>query len=131
MIIRLPGLFGEGLKKNLVFDLLNNSTSEFTHMDSVFQMYYLANLWKDIGIAINNDIKLLNIATEPLTTKEIAKECFGLDFRNITSNPPANYRVQSKYGRYFGNKDPFLYNKSEVLEDLKKFITLYKSKNNK
>lgn len=129
LIIRLPGLFGEGIKKNLIFDLLNTNKSEFTHLDSVFQMYYLANLWKDINIAIKHNIKLLNIATEPISTKEIAQKCFNLDFNNKTNNPPANYNIHSKYGKIFGKNNDFLYTKNEVIQDLKEFITLYKSKN--
>lgn len=129
LIIRLPGLFGEGIKKNLIFDLLNTNQSEFTHLDSVFQMYYLANLWKDINIAIENKIKLLNIATEPISTKEIAQECFNLDFKNKTDNPPVNYNIHSKYCKIFGKDKYYLYTKNEVIHDLKKFIFLYKSKN--
>jgi len=129
MIIRLPGLFGEGIKKNLIFDLLNSNKSEFTHMDSVFQMYYLANLWKDINIAIKNKIKLLNIATEPISTKEIVLDCFNIDFKNITPNPPANYNIISKYSKLYGNDENYLYSKELVIKDLKEFISLYKTQN--
>ena len=48
-IVRLPGLFGEGLKKNVIYDLLNDNCLEMINTKSSFQYYYLKYLWKDIG----------------------------------------------------------------------------------
>ena len=47
-IVRLPAIYGDNIKKNFVFDLLNSHCLEWTHKDSVFQYYHLKNLWRDI-----------------------------------------------------------------------------------
>ena len=35
-IIRLPGLVGNGLKKNVIYDFINNNCLEMIHCDSIF-----------------------------------------------------------------------------------------------
>jgi len=96
LIIRLPALFGPGLKKNIIFDFLNNNCLDLIHKDSQFQFYDLANLWKDIQIALQNQIQILNITSEPICVSEIAKECFNIEFTNVTSNPPAKYDIEKR-----------------------------------
>jgi nucleoside-diphosphate-sugar epimerase len=49
-ILRLPGLFGPGLKKNLVFDLLNENRLDLVHQNGQFQFYDLANIGRDVQI---------------------------------------------------------------------------------
>ena len=52
-IIRLPGLFGPGLKKNIIFDAINNNLSEINTL-SIFQWYDITDLYKDIIKYENN-----------------------------------------------------------------------------
>ena len=70
-IIRLPALFGKGLKKNIIFDLINNNQIENIPLNSSFQWYNIDRLKNDIDIVINNNIKICNLFTEPIETKEI------------------------------------------------------------
>jgi nucleoside-diphosphate-sugar epimerase len=58
LIIRLPGLFGQGLKKNIIFDLHNNKDCTHVNNNAVFQFYNLSNLSNDIKISYYN-IKIL------------------------------------------------------------------------
>ena len=81
---------------------------------------------KDILIALNNKLKILNIATEPLKVKELYKKAFSLELDN---SPPSEFKydMRTKYAKFFGKKLDYVYNKTEILDDLKKFKEEYES----
>lgn len=114
LTIRLPALFGKGLKKNFVYDILNDNCLELTHRDSKFQLYYIKHLWKDINWALSKNISLLNITSSPMTAKDIAN-VLGVYF-NYTDAPVVNYDVKSLYKRY---------SKYHVIKDLKEYETCH------
>ena len=60
-IVRLPALFGNGLKKNIIYDLINNNQLNNIQINSFFQWYDLNWLKYDIDIVLNNDIKIFNL----------------------------------------------------------------------
>ena len=127
-IVRLPGLFGDGLKKNVIFDLINDNNVEKIHADGVYQYYNLANIWHDIQIAVENKLTLVNFATEPVSTKEVAEYAFGLKFDNQPADiKPAVWDMRSKYAAVYGGKDGYLYSKQQELEDIKKFVNKIRS----
>ncbi|BCJ87791.1 NAD-dependent epimerase/dehydratase family protein [Effusibacillus dendaii] len=122
LTIRLPGLFGTGLKKNFIYDLLNNNCLHLTHYESAFQFYNLKNLWKDIQIALENNLEIVNFATEPVTAKEVALNCFGVDFSNVTEKPSVYYDMRSKFSNLFGEDLNYMCSKQHVLEQIKQFV---------
>jgi sugar phosphate isomerase/epimerase len=72
-IVRLPALFGKGLKKNIIYDLINNHELHNISPLTSFQWYDLNWLKKDIDIIVKNDIKICNLFTEPVNTIDILK----------------------------------------------------------
>ena len=121
LVIRLPGLFGSGLKKNVIFDLLHGKT-ENASPESLLQFYNLNYIWADVTKALNNNLQTLNIATEPITLKDLAKTIFNLNLEQSTT-PPAQYDMHTKNAPLWGIIDkPYLYSQDKVLEDLKKFV---------
>lgn len=129
LIVRLPGLFGEGLKKNVIFDLLHNNNVDKIHHAGSFQYYNLANIWTDIQVALDADLKLINFATEPVRTDEIAKACFGIDFKNVPEGVQAgSYDMKTKYASVYGKSGDYIYTKQEVLADIKAFVAKEKSR---
>src|SRR3954465_333998 len=50
LVVRLPGLYGEGLKKNVIHDLLHDDHQEVIHADSAYQFYGLQRLWADVQV---------------------------------------------------------------------------------
>lgn len=122
-IVRLPGLYGKGLKKNVIFDLLNNNNLDKVHKDGVYQYYDLSHLWKDINIALDNNLELVNMATPPISTEEVANKCFMIEFSNAPKDlKPAYWDMQSKYSSIYGGQENYLYTKEQELAGIKSFV---------
>jgi len=124
-IIRLPALYGNHLKKNVLFDLLNKQHLEKINTKSTYQFYNLENLSNDIDIALKNDIKLLNISTAPLKLEELISNCFNFKLKNEEDNPLRSEDMLSKFDSIYNKNNGYLYSKEEVLKDLKMFIKNY------
>lgn len=124
-IVRLPGLFGKGLKKNIIFDLLNDNCLDMINPASSFQYYYLKNLWKDIQTAVDNNIRLINLFTEPIATSEILQTCFSA--KKVGANPSKemHYNLCTQHADLFGKTGPYIYDKKEVLQQIIEFVEQY------
>jgi nucleoside-diphosphate-sugar epimerase len=117
-IVRLPGLFGDGLKKNVIYDLLHSNRLDLINARSVFQFYSLDRLWRDIERTLAEGISLVNFATEPTNVKDLAREGFGIHFVNRAAPPPAaRYDMRSVHARKFGGARGYLYDKRSVLDE--------------
>lgn len=123
-IVRLPGLFGNGLKKNVIYDLMHKNMIEKIHHAGTYQYYNLGNIWQDISIALENELALVNFATEPVRTDEVADYCFGI--KNFDQEPegtkPAFWDMHSKHAELFGGRVPYLYDKQQILDGIKAFV---------
>ncbi len=129
IIVRLPGLYGDGIKKNVIFDLLHNNQLDKIHRDGVYQYYNLDNIWRDIEIALKHGLSLLNLATPPVSTEEVAKEAFGMEFTNLPENvTPAIFDVRTKYAKIFGAEDDYICSKEQELSEIRNFVRRYKGK---
>ena len=126
LIVRLPGLFGNGIKKNVIFDLLNDNCLDMINPDSAFQYYDLANLSDDIEWAEKQGIRLLNLFTEPVATRDIIDRFFPGKKVGGNTSAPVFYDMHTKYAPLRGKKEGYLYSAQEVLEQLQKFIENYK-----
>jgi len=130
-IVRLPGLFGDGLKKNVIYDLLNDNCLEMINIKSSYQYYYLKYLWKDIQVAMNNNIKLINLFTEPISTEEICTTFFPLKKIGEKAIPAGHYDLRTKYARNWNNGGQYIYTKEEMMQQLAEFINVSKNQENK
>ena len=125
-IIRLPALFGKGLKKNVIFDLLNDNCLENINIDSSFQYYYLKNIQYDIDIAIKNNLYSVNLFTEPIETRTIVEEFFPQ--KRLLSKPDLaiHYNLKTKFDSIYGGERGYIRSRKQVLLDLEDFITIYR-----
>lgn len=122
-IIRLPGIFGPGIKKNIIYDLLHHDYARLIHQESIVQFYDLKNIWKDISVVRGHNLPLVNFGTKPVSIQRIAQECFDYDYRCEPDQAPVHDDMQTKYGTLWQKKIPYLYDTIEVLADLKSFVT--------
>lgn len=97
VIVRLPGLYGTGLKKNFIFDLLHGNTLELTDYRSTFQFYDMSRLWRDLKLVTAAGVPLINFATEHVTAGEVARRSFGISFSNLTSKGPVHYDMRTQF----------------------------------
>ena len=176
LIIRLPGLFGDNLKKNFIYDLIHvipsmlseskykelcvisnlisknyekseggfykcNSLDQnekkelkkeflncgfsslnFTDSRGKFQFYNLAYLYDHIKIALNNNIRIMNMATEPIDVSAIYHELYHEEFMNILDKPIPNYNFKTIYSELYGGRDGYIFNKDQVMSDIMQYI---------
>jgi nucleoside-diphosphate-sugar epimerase len=121
-IIRLPGLFGRGLKKNIIYDFLHQNAVDTINADSVFQFYHLETLWADIQRVRERGLRLVNFATEPTSVREISREVFGRVFENAGSGAPARYDFRTRHADVFGRTGGYIRTRAEVLEGMRRFV---------
>lgn len=121
LIVRLPGLVGPGLRKNVIFDFLNNNNLHAIESRGVFQFYPMTNLWYDIQIALNAGLRLVHLTAEPVSVAEISAAGFGKPFNQTLANPPASYDLQSKYAAMFGGHGDYQYSKRETIQAVRAY----------
>ncbi|NOT10841.1 MAG: NAD(P)-dependent oxidoreductase [Methylococcaceae bacterium] len=121
LIVRLPGLVGPGLRKNVIFDFLNDNNLHAIDSRGVFQFYPMVNLWYDIQTALNAGLKLIHLTAEPISVAEVAREGFGLSFDQFLSNAPAIYDMQSRYADIFGGDGKYQYSKRETIQAIRAY----------
>jgi nucleoside-diphosphate-sugar epimerase len=116
LIVRLPALVGAGLRKNVLFDLLNDNALDAIDCRSIYQFYPVANLWRDIEIALASDLRVLHLTAEPLSVTEVAREGFGCEFTRTGAGPPARYDFRSRNAACFGARGNYQYTREQSLE---------------
>jgi nucleoside-diphosphate-sugar epimerase len=121
VVLRLPGLFGVGLRKNIVYDLLHDNQVEKINPESVYQYYNLDYLWDDVQVALRHGLRLVHFATEPVSTAEVAETAFNRTLPPL-AQAPARYDFRSRYAALFGGRGGYLYTKEQVLGDLRRFV---------
>ncbi|WP_332765818.1 pyridine nucleotide transhydrogenase [Pseudomonas koreensis] len=115
LIVRLPGLVGPGLRKNVIFDFLNDNNLRAIDSRGVFQFYPMINLWFDIQLALEAGIKLVHLTAQPVSVAAIAKDGFAREFANALDNPVGFYDMQTKYAHVFGGEGRYQYSVRETL----------------
>ena len=123
LIIRLPGLFAPNLKKNLVFDLINKREDQYSNVDaeSQFQFFDITQISKVITIALENQLSMLNIATEPLLAQEIA-DIFKVQLS--TGKKKLNYQMKSNHESLFRGENGYLFSKEETIQGISDLQTM-------
>jgi len=120
-IVRLPGLFGAGLKKNLIFDMMNNRPIDGFDARSSFQFYNLARLAKDLEAIRNSVPGTYNIAIEPVRVADVVETITGTAYSHQTDAPPIHYDMRSHRTDVWGKSGDYIMKADEVMNDIKAF----------
>lgn len=115
LIVRLPGLVGPGLRKNVIFDFQNDNNLQVIDSRGVFQFYPMVNLWYDIQTALRVGLKLVHLTAEPISVAEVSEQGFGKPFSQPQDNPLAIYDFCTRHAGLFGATGHYQYNRRETL----------------
>jgi len=115
LIVRLPGLVGPGLRKNVIFDFLNDNNLSAIESRGVFQFYPMTNLWYDIQCALDAGLSLLHLTAAPVSVADIALHGFGKAFDHTLPPPPASYDFRTRHAALFGGSGAYQYSARETV----------------
>lgn len=104
-----------------IFKKVGFSALNFTDSRGVFQYYNLKYLYENIQTAIENNVRVLNIATEPIVISRLHKELTGEDFVNEVAKNVPHYDFRTKHSALFGRNDGYIQSADFVYADIKKF----------
>ena len=116
LIVRLPGLVGPGLRKNVIFDFLNDNNLQAIDSRGVFQFYPMVNLWYDIQLALHAGLKLVHLTAAPISVADVSLGGFGQTFDTTLGNPIGFYDMQTRHASVFGASGRYQYSARETLQ---------------
>jgi hypothetical protein len=122
MIVRLPGLFGPGLKKNALYDLLNDHLVDAIDPRAVYQFYDVRRLAIDLQRFEAADLSLINVATEPIAIDLVAHEIFGRTLSPRTEGTAARYDFRSRHASILGGENGYLQSAESVLTEMRDWV---------
>lgn len=122
-IVRLPALFGAGLKKNAIYDLMHDNRLQVINGASVFQWYPLERLGEDLELVRERHLGVVNLATEPLSMEEIRARFFPSSQIGAEAAPVARYDMRTIHEAEFGGENGYILDREGVLAALDRFIT--------
>ncbi|MDX7952952.1 NAD-dependent epimerase/dehydratase family protein [Lichenihabitans sp. Uapishka_5] len=127
LIARLPALFGPGLKKNVVFDLLHGNQTDKINLRTRFQWYPLDRLADDLQIAGRAGLRVVNLFPEPIETGYIVETLFPHAQIGPSISPAPFYDLRTRHAGLFGGQDGYIMDQASVLDAMRRFVTAVRS----
>ena len=118
-IIRLPELFGVGMKKNVLYDILNDNMIFNVNVNTVYQWYPLHWLWEDMDRYRSVDGNIVNLYPEPIETSDIVHMFFPEKEEKLKYGDRIFYNQSSKHTH-------LKHRQITVLKEMELFISAYK-----
>jgi hypothetical protein len=122
-IVRLPGLVGQGLKKNVIYDIKHGKPTSGVPINSVFQFYPMSRLERDLKIVLKLESGYFHFAVEPISMLEICQE-FGLNqdsFAPQSSSAPF-YNFKTKNAEAWEKTGQYLVDKTECMQEIDRYL---------
>ncbi|MDB4892995.1 MAG: hypothetical protein JWL61_4850 [Gemmatimonadetes bacterium] len=126
-VVRLPGLFGHGLKKNAIFDLLHDRPVDALPGNSRFQFYDVERVWPDVKRILAAGIRTANVTAEPVSIGDVATRVFNRELPTPRDESAPNYDVRSVHAAGMGGSGGYWYDADSVFDGLEKFVARERS----
>lgn len=121
-IVRLPGLFGAGLKKNAIYDLIHRNETEKIPPNARFQFYPTRRLADDLDRIAAAGLSLINITAEPIEMELIRRRFFPEVAIGPRLDAPPLYDLRSIHAALLGGSAGYHLRAAAVLDELASFI---------
>lgn len=121
-VIRLPGLYGHGLKKNAIFDLLNDRPVDAIPGNARFQFYDVTRLHGDIERILAAGVTTANITSEPVAISDVATQVFGRTMPMPPTPSAPAYDVRSIHAGLVNGRDGYWFSALDVITGIKAFV---------
>jgi nucleoside-diphosphate-sugar epimerase len=121
-IVRLPALFGPGLRKNALYDLIHDNEVGKLNPAGLFQWYPTARLWDDIQRVRDLDLSLVNLFPEPLALGEIVARFFPDAPVGPERRPAPSYDLRTRHGAAFAGGPDYLMSREQSLAAIADFL---------
>lgn len=122
LIVRLPALFGPGLKKNALYDLLNDNGVDKINPAGAFQWYPVDRLSDDIVRASTAGLRLVNLFTAPLVMRDIVDALFPGAAVGPFIQPAPVYNLRTNHAARFRGRDGFVMDAGQVMAALGSYV---------
>lgn len=106
-IVRLPGIYGRNLKKNALFDLINQHELGKICLQDQYQWYDLGDLETDLRV----ELPLMELFPEPLTIGELNSHIFKYSEALFSKTKTRHYE-----------RRPYVYDKCSSLNKISNFV---------
>lgn len=121
-IVRLPALFGTGLRKNAIYDMIHLNAPEKVVPNGSFQWYPTRRLADDLDRIVAAGLDLVNITAEPVEMGAIHDRFFA----DVTIAPPVakppRYDMRSIFDEVLGGHGGYHLSANQVFQELETFI---------
>jgi sugar phosphate isomerase/epimerase/nucleoside-diphosphate-sugar epimerase len=131
LVLRLPALFGAGLRKNYIFDLLNSNVAGIDP-DTKFQWYDMEDLVADMTTVLARNhiqpvdrIRICNFFPEPISTREVISRLFPHHeqfTKPATGTWTVVYDLWTSWGSLFASQTRYMRAAAEIFGKLERYV---------
>jgi hypothetical protein len=121
-IVRLPTLFGEGLKHNVLFDLLAGTRLESVNPAAELQWYPLRRLPGDLARIAGAGLDRVNLVSEPVPLRDVLARHFPRLAPGPETAPAERWDLRTRHALLLGGEPPYVMRAPQVLAALGDFL---------
>jgi hypothetical protein len=121
-IVRLPALFGAGLKKNAIYDLIHCNQTDKVIANGRFQWYPTRRLAADLEQITAFGVELINVTSEPVEMGAIHARFFpDVPIGAPVVEPPL-YDLRSIHDKLLGGRDGYHLDAGTVFDEMASYL---------